>query len=174
MADVHTPTRGRRGKGARAELLRYLSQHDVHHDAAPTRGCRVGRGGAQDDQHVRRPDPRTLGTGHQRVSEEPLHSRDAEGIDPLPFASPARIAGLTVTAALLLAAGGGVLGPSMAKAQTPWVAPAPEKAKKSPLPNDKKTVEQGEKVTKVNCVACHGAGAKATAPRRWRSTRSRR
>jgi len=25
-------------------------------------------------------DPRTFGTGHHRVSEEPLHSRDAEGI----------------------------------------------------------------------------------------------
>ncbi len=57
-----------------------------------------------------------------------------------------------MTAALLLAAGGGVLGPSMAKAQTPWVAPAPD------------TVEQGEKVTKVNCVACHGAGGKGDGP----------
>jgi len=52
----------------------------------------------------------------------------------------------------------------MAKAQTPWVAPAPEKAKKSPLPNDKKTVEQGEKIAKVNCVACHGAGGKGDGP----------
>src|SRR5260370_32316331 len=81
------------------------------------------------------------------------------------FASLARAAGLTVTAALLLAAGGGALGPSMAKAQTPpWVVPAPEKAKKSPLPNDKKTLEQGEKVAKVNCVACHGAGGKGDGP----------
>src|SRR5229473_3467085 len=78
--DVHAPARGRRGTGARAELLRYLSQHDVHHDAAPTPECHVGGGGEQDDRHVRRPDPRTLGTGHPRVSEEPLHSRDAEGI----------------------------------------------------------------------------------------------
>src|SRR5258708_33895694 len=77
------------------------------------------------------------------------------------FASLARSAGLT---ALLLAAGGGFLGPSMAKAQTPWVAPAPEKAKKSPLPHDKKTVEQGEKIAKVNCVACHGAGGKGDGP----------
>jgi hypothetical protein len=59
------------------------------------------------------------------------------------FTPLARIAGLAVTTALLLAAGGGALGPSMAKAQTPWVAPAPEKAKKSPLRNDQKTVEQG-------------------------------
>jgi len=80
------------------------------------------------------------------------------------FASLARHAGLTVTAALLLAAGGSVLGPSMAKAQTPWVAPAPEKAKKSPLPNDKKTVEQGEKIANVNCVSCHGAGGKGDGP----------
>ncbi len=96
------------------------------------------------------------------------------------FASLARTAGLTVTAVLLLAAGGGVLGPSVAKAQTPWVAPAPEKAKKSPLPNDKKTVEQGEKIAKLNCVACHGAvgkgdGAAAVAlnpkPADWTSKR---
>jgi mono/diheme cytochrome c family protein len=80
------------------------------------------------------------------------------------FPSLARTAGLAATAVLLLAAGGGVLGPSMAKAQTPWVAPAPEKAKKSPLPNNKKTVEQGEKIAKVNCVACHGVGGKGDGP----------
>src|SRR6266850_1938348 len=80
MADVHTLTRRRRRPRARAELLRYLSQHDVHHDAAPTHECHVGGGGEQDDRHVRRTDPRTFGTGHHRVSEEPLHSRDAEGI----------------------------------------------------------------------------------------------
>src|SRR5206468_3803212 len=37
-------------------------------------------GGEQDDRHVRRTDPRTLGAGHPRVSEEPLHSRNAQGI----------------------------------------------------------------------------------------------
>jgi mono/diheme cytochrome c family protein len=79
-------------------------------------------------------------------------------------ASLARTVGSAVTAALLLAAGGGVLGPSTAKAQTPWVAPAPEKAKKSPQPNDKKTVEQGEKIAKVNCVTCHGSGGKGDGP----------
>jgi mono/diheme cytochrome c family protein len=47
-----------------------------------------------------------------------------------------------------------------ALAQGPWVAPAAEKAKKNPLPNDKKVVEQGEKVAKINCVACHGASGK--------------
>ena len=72
----------------------------------------------------------------------------------MPFASLARIAGLTVTAALLLAAGGGVLGPSMSEAQTPWVAPAPEKAKKSPLPNDKKTVEQDD-LRRIDSIAAH-------------------
>jgi mono/diheme cytochrome c family protein len=45
-------------------------------------------------------------------------------------------------------------------AQGPWVAPAAEKAKKNPLPNDKKVVEQGEKVAKINCVSCHGATGK--------------
>ena len=80
------------------------------------------------------------------------------------FTSLARIPGLAATAALLLAVGGGALGPSMAKAQTPWAAPAPEKAKKSPLSHDKKTVERGEKITKVDCVACHGAGGKGDGP----------
>jgi mono/diheme cytochrome c family protein len=47
-----------------------------------------------------------------------------------------------------------------ALAQGPWVAPAAEKAKKNPLPNDKKVVEQGEKVAKINCVSCHGATGK--------------
>ena len=45
-------------------------------------------------------------------------------------------------------------------AQGPWVAPAAEKAKKNPLPNDKKAVEQGEKVAKINCASCHGPGGK--------------
>ncbi|HZP38219.1 MAG TPA: c-type cytochrome [Methylomirabilota bacterium] len=43
---------------------------------------------------------------------------------------------------------------------TPWVAPASEKAKKNPTPADKKTVERGEKVAKVNCVSCHGSKGK--------------
>ena len=45
-------------------------------------------------------------------------------------------------------------------AQTPWVAPDAEKAKKNPLPADKKIIEQGEKIAKVNCVTCHGAKGK--------------
>jgi mono/diheme cytochrome c family protein len=52
-----------------------------------------------------------------------------------------------------------VLG-GTAFAQTPWVAPAAEKEKKNPLPADAKSVEQGEKVAKVNCVSCHGAKGK--------------
>jgi mono/diheme cytochrome c family protein len=40
------------------------------------------------------------------------------------------------------------------------VAPEADKAKKNPLPDDKKVVEQGEKVAKVNCVSCHGAKGK--------------
>ena len=62
----------------------------------------------------------------------------------------------------------------------PWVAPDAEKAKKNPLPNDKKFVEQGAKVAQVNCVTCHGAkgkgdGAAAVAlnpkPADWTSKR---
>ena len=45
-------------------------------------------------------------------------------------------------------------------AQTPWVAPEADKAKKSPLPADKKVIAQGEKVAKINCVSCHGAKGK--------------
>jgi mono/diheme cytochrome c family protein len=47
-----------------------------------------------------------------------------------------------------------------ALAQTPWVAPAAEKAKKNPLPGDKTIIEQGEKVAKTNCVPCHGPKGK--------------
>jgi len=74
-------------------------------------------------------------------------------------------AGVLVLAALL-ALVSGVIGPlSMAAhAQTPWVAPASEKGKKNPLPSDKKTVEQGEKIAKINCVSCHGKKGKGDGP----------
>ncbi len=49
---------------------------------------------------------------------------------------------------------------SAAVAQAPWVAPEAEKAKKNPLPSDKKVIEQGEKVAKTNCASCHGAKGK--------------
>ena len=45
-------------------------------------------------------------------------------------------------------------------AQGPWAAPDAEKAKKNPLPDDKKFVEQGAKLAQVNCVTCHGAKGK--------------
>lgn len=51
-----------------------------------------------------------------------------------------------------------------AQAQSPWVAPESEKAKKNPTPSDKKTVEQGEKVAKINCVSCHGTKGKGDGP----------
>jgi mono/diheme cytochrome c family protein len=54
----------------------------------------------------------------------------------------------------------GLLLAGAAFAQAPWVAPAAEKEKKDPLPADAKSVEQGQKVAKVNCVACHGAKGK--------------
>ena len=74
----------------------------------------------------------------------------------------------------------GVVLAGAVAAQAPWVAPESEKAKKNPLPNDKKVVEQGEKVAKVNCATCHGAkgkgdGAAAVAlnpkPADWTSSR---
>ena len=65
-------------------------------------------------------------------------------------------------------------------APVPWVAPPAEKTKKNPLANDKKAIEQGEKVAKINCASCHGAsgkgdGAAAVAlnpkPADWTSSR---
>ena len=85
-----------------------------------------------------------------------------------------------ICCALVLAFVGGLVLASGAPAQTPWVAPEAEKAKKNPLPADKKTIEQGEKIAKVNCVSCHGAkgkgdGAAAAAlnpkPADWTSSR---
>lgn len=79
---------------------------------------------------------------------------------------------------LALAAGLAFAGGALA--QAPWVAPDAEKAKKSPLPADKKVIEQGEKIAKINCVSCHGAkgkgdGAAAVAlnpkPADWTSAR---
>ena len=85
-----------------------------------------------------------------------------------------RVSILTLVAGLSFA--------SAAVAQAPWVAPEAEKAKKNPLPNDKKVIEQGEKVAKMNCASCHGAkgkgdGAAAAAlnpkPADWTSSRVR-
>jgi mono/diheme cytochrome c family protein len=71
-------------------------------------------------------------------------------------------AGGLVLAVALLASGG---GPADVAAQTgPWVAPASEKSKKNPLPADKKAIEQGEKVAKINCVSCHGPLGKGNGP----------
>jgi mono/diheme cytochrome c family protein len=53
---------------------------------------------------------------------------------------------------------GGAVG--AASAQTPWVAPGAEKARKNPLACDTKAIEQAEKVAKTNCVSCHGAKGK--------------
>lgn len=73
------------------------------------------------------------------------------------------------------------LGIGSAVAQAPpWVAPDAEKAKKNPLPSDKKFLEQGAKLAQVNCATCHGAkgkgdGAAAAAltpkPADWTSKR---
>ena len=70
----------------------------------------------------------------------------------MPRSSVCRAAVLALVAGLALVGG--------ALAQTPWVAPEAEKAKKNPLPDDKKVIEQGEKIAKINCVSCHGAKGK--------------
>jgi mono/diheme cytochrome c family protein len=71
--------------------------------------------------------------------------------------------GLVLAVALLVLVSG--RGPADVAAQTgPWVAPESEKGKKNPLAADKKIIEQGEKVAKINCVSCHGPWARATDP----------
>ena len=67
-----------------------------------------------------------------------------------------RAGALALTVGVLL--GSAVVG--IASAQTPWVAPEAEKARKNPLASDNKAIEQGEKVAKTNCVSCHGAKGK--------------
>ncbi|HEV8437840.1 MAG TPA: cytochrome c [Methylomirabilota bacterium] len=82
--------------------------------------------------------------------------------------------------AILMALLTGCVLAAGASAQAPWVAPESEKAKKNPLPKDKKVIEQGEKAAKINCVSCHGPmgkgdGAAAVAlnpkPADWTSSR---
>ncbi|MGH7317994.1 MAG: c-type cytochrome [Candidatus Rokuibacteriota bacterium] len=79
-----------------------------------------------------------------------------------------RAAGLVLVVLLVLLVGdrgGWGRGPGDIVAQAaPWVAPPSEKAKKNPLPNDKKVVEQGDKLAKVNCVSCHGPKGKGNGP----------
>ncbi len=85
----------------------------------------------------------------------------------MPVSLAARFAGLVLAAlslALVVLTGSSGLRHSVAQAQTPWAAPDSEKGKKNPLPNDKKIVEQGGKVTKVNCVSCHGPKGKGDGP----------
>jgi mono/diheme cytochrome c family protein len=60
----------------------------------------------------------------------------------------------------VVAVGAGLALAGTAWAQTPWVAPPSEKAKKSPVAAGPKAVEQGKKVAEVNCVSCHGKGGK--------------
>jgi len=48
--------------------------------------------------------------------------------------------------------------------QTPWVAPPPEKAKRSPGAADPKAIEIGRSVARANCVPCHGESFKGNGP----------
>src|SRR5258708_32790646 len=100
--------------------------------------------------------------------------------DSMAISLAVRIGGLVLGAALLLALGLSGPSPRVADAQAPWVAPASETAKRNPPPSDKKTIDQGEKVAKINCASCHGAkgkgdGAAAAAlnpkPADWTSSR---
>jgi mono/diheme cytochrome c family protein len=92
-----------------------------------------------------------------------------------------RIGGPALAALVVTLGVGTCPSGALAQAQSsPWVAPESEKAKKNPTPSDKKTVDQGEKVAKINCASCHGAkgkgdGAAAAAlnpkPADWTSSR---
>jgi mono/diheme cytochrome c family protein len=114
----------------------------------------------------------------RRYSQPPAADAADKEEDSMAISLAARTGGLALAAVVLLVLGAG--GPAPAQAQAPWVAPASEKAKKNPLPSAKKTVEQGEKIAKVNCVSCHGSkgkgdGAAAAAlnpkPADWTSKR---
>ncbi len=118
----------------------------------------------------------------QAHSQGPLSGREPEHEkeDSMVISLAARIGGLVLGAALLLFLGLSGPTPRIADAQAPWVAPAAEKAKKNPVPSDKKTIDQGEKIAKINCASCHGAkgkgdGAAAVAlnpkPADWTSAR---
>ena len=48
----------------------------------------------------------------------------------------------------------------IASAQTRWVAPEAEKARKNPRASDSNAIGQGEKLAKTNCMSCHGAKGK--------------
>jgi mono/diheme cytochrome c family protein len=79
------------------------------------------------------------------------------------FVSLAQAGGVALFVLLVVLASG--RGPAQVSAQTgPWVAPASEKAKKNPLPAEKKTIDQGAKVAKVNCASCHGPMGKGNGP----------
>ena len=80
------------------------------------------------------------------------------------LSSAVRAGGFVHVVAVLLLSGGGHPRSVGAQGSAPWVAPAAEKAKKNPLPKDKKTIEQGEKVAKVNCASCHGNKGKGDGP----------
>ncbi len=60
-------------------------------------------------------------------------------------------------ATTLLVAGSGL-------AQTPWVVPPAEKAKKNPVAADPKSIELGRSVARTNCVPCHGETFKGNGP----------
>jgi mono/diheme cytochrome c family protein len=87
---------------------------------------------------------------------------DKEG--PMSASIAIRGAGVVLAVVLLFLFGGSGPGALVAEAQTPWAAPASEKGKKNPTPSDKKTIEQGAKVAKVNCVSCHGDKGKGNGP----------
>jgi mono/diheme cytochrome c family protein len=57
-----------------------------------------------------------------------------------------------------------LLVPGPGLSQTPWIAPASEKAKKNPLSSDPKSIELGRFVAKANCVPCHGETFKGNGP----------
>jgi mono/diheme cytochrome c family protein len=69
------------------------------------------------------------------------------------------ITGTLVAAAIVAVLGAGDVG-----AQGEWQAPAPDKAKKNPVPGGAKVVETGKKVAQVNCVLCHGDTGKGNGP----------
>ncbi len=64
--------------------------------------------------------------------------------------------------AILLA--GTLLSSGAGLAQTSWVAPSSEKAKKNPLSGDPTSIELGRSVARRNCEPCHGQTFKGNGP----------
>lgn len=66
---------------------------------------------------------------------------------------------VTALALMVAMAAGGIAG-----AQGAWTAPVSEKTRKNPFSADRKALDLGEKLARVNCEPCHGLRFKGDGP----------